>query len=59
MLRALIGKLRRPPVVPDKLSYFQRVFLASKVNGAEYRDPPPQPFALPKGTWLQRRRERR
>jgi len=58
MWRALIRKLRQPRV-PDKLTDYQKIFLASKANGAAYRDPPLQGFPLPKGTWLQRKRGER
>lgn len=52
-------KPRHNPLDDLYHSQFQKIFLASKVNGAPYTEPPQQRISLPKGTWLQKKMERR
>jgi hypothetical protein len=49
----------KPVEVQRKLTYWQRVFLQSKVNGASYdgESLPGQVWCWPKNTYLQRRLE--
>ncbi len=54
------GKMKAMDTVTDKPSYWQQVFLQSKVNGAAYfgEELPGRNWSWPKDTYLQRRLKR-
>jgi hypothetical protein len=54
------GKMKAMDTAVDKPSYWQRVFLQSKVNGAAYtgEELPGRNWNWPKDTYLQRRLQR-
>ncbi len=52
-------KKRRRATLPSKQTYFQLIVEQSRVNGADYADPPMHHFEVPKDTWLQRKLSQR